>query len=239
MGQTLVPVVPQINFSRAHVLEEEFYWYTDAQLWTKLVTDAGTSVAWTAGAGGLVLLTTGATDNNEVAIATTNAVFTPATNKPFNSVFYFQYAEAATDDANVAVGFSSGMNVANVIADDGGAPHTATNTACFIYKVDGGTVWKCLTQVGTAQTISTSTKTAGGTAQAYAQINILPTADSKWEVEFRVDDKPLLDSTTYRAIKHSVTLTGVVAMKAGVYVKAGGATSETLKLDKVSVAQVR
>ena len=46
---------------------DDFAWYVTAHLWTSLATDGGTSVAASAAHGGLLALTTGATDNNEAA----------------------------------------------------------------------------------------------------------------------------------------------------------------------------
>ena len=240
MGRTLATPSHQHLNNRIFTWFEDFAWYITPHLWTSLASDGGTSVAIVTGDNGLLGLTTGATDNNEAAVRTTNKLFTIADGKTLVGEALLQYSEAATDDANVAFGFSSVIG-ADQLLDDGAGP--ATNfSGALIYKVDGGTVWKVVSSKGTTQTISTSTKTAGGTTQQKLTITITPTTSTIAEVTYLVDDVPLYDAAIVnrqQPIKHYITYASAVAMYVGAYVKAGGATSEVLNIDWISWEKVR
>lgn len=217
---------------------DDFEWYISPHRWTALAADAGTSVAVGASsAGGTVVLTTGATDNNEAAVATTNSPFTIAGDKPLLFEARVQYAEANTDDANVLAGFASGLNGANMLIDNGGGPKAGFSGA-GIYKVDGETVWRCVSSIGAAQSISQSTKTAGGSAAQTLRVEIQPIDAATAEVTFYVDDDPLRDAAGC-TIRHTLSFSGAAAMQAGVCVKAGGGTSEVVNVDYVTAYQLR
>jgi hypothetical protein len=223
---------------RQHGASDDFYSYTDGQLWTKLAADAGSSVAAAASApGGAVVLTTGATDNNECALATTNKPFKAAAGKPLLFETRLQYTEANTDDANVFAGFSSLLNSANMLLDNGGGP-AASFDGAGIYKVDGEAAWRCVTSRGAAQSISQSGKTAGGAAQQVLRVEIQPVAGTEAEVTFYVDDEPLRDLQG-NVIKHVLAFSGAAAMQAGVCAKAGGAASEVVNVDRIDAWQLR
>ena len=68
---------------------DDFLWYLSPHLWTSFNTGAGgASVAAGAAAfGGTAVLTTGATLNNEAAIATTQSSFSPSDDRPMLSVY--------------------------------------------------------------------------------------------------------------------------------------------------------
>src|SRR6185436_2560334 len=141
---------------------DDFEWYISPHRWSSLAADAGASVAIGASAaGGTVVLTTGATDNNEAAVATTNSPFKMADDKPLLFESRLQYAEANADDANVFAGFANGLGSADMLVDNGAGPKTNFSGA-GVYKVDGETVRRCVSSKGTSQTITLSTKTAGG-----------------------------------------------------------------------------
>lgn len=216
---------------------DDFEWYLSPHRWTSLVADAGSSVAIGAsGTGGIVAAATGGTDNNEAAVATTNSIFKMADDKPLLFEAALQFSEANTDDANVFAGFSSAL-AADMLRDDGAGP--ATNfSGAGIYKVDGETVWRCVSSKGTSQTITQSTKTAGGSAQQKLRVEIQPVDGTNCEVTFYVDDVQLRDANGI-AIKHTVAYASAAAMKAGVYVKAGGANSETVNVDRIDAWQLR
>lgn len=217
---------------------DDFEWYISPHRWTNLAADAGSSVAIGASAvGGTVVLTTGATDNNEAAVATTNAPFKMADDKPLLFESRIQYAEANTDDANVFAGFASGLNSADMLVDNGAGPKTNYSGA-GICKVDGETLWRCVSSKGTTQTNTQSTKGAGGSAPQTLRVEVQPIDSQSAEVTFYVDDDPLKDAIG-NVIKHTVAYSGAASMQAGVYVKAGGAASEVLNVDYVAVYQLR
>lgn len=231
--------LPQdVKERRMYGFFDDFEWYITPHRWTALAADAGTSVAVGASAvGGTVVLTTGATDNNEAAVATTNSPFKMADDKPLLFESRIQYAEANTDDANVFAGFASGLNSADMLVDNGAGPKTSYSGA-GLCKVDGETVWRCVSSKGTSQTSTQSTKGAGGATPQTLRVEVQPVDAATAEVTFYVDDDPLKDATG-NVIKHSVAYSGAAAMQAGVCVKAGGANSEIVNVDYVAVYQLR
>ena len=219
-------------------LFDHFHSYNDADAWTKLANDATATVAGGDFVNGQVKLYTDATDNNEVMIKSTNKSFIFANNTPLIFETRIQFTEANTDDANIAVGFSSAA-AANLLVDDGAGPATSMSGA-MIYKVDGSNVWKCITSLSTTQTISTSTTTAGGTSFQVLKIKIDFVSSTVAEATFWVDGLPLIDAAqTSRntPIKHAFTYTSAAAMNACIYAKAGGSNAETLYCDYIYAGQ--
>jgi hypothetical protein len=219
---------------------EDYPWYISPHLWTSLAADSGSSVAIVAGDNGVLALTTGATNNNEAASYSTNKLWTIAANKTIWMECSIQYSEAATSAANVAVGFASAFG-ANLLVDDGAGP-AANFSGCLIYKVDGGTVWKVVSSIGTSQLINTSTTTAGGAAFQKLGVEIVPVTSTVAEVSFFVNDVPLYDAaitSRNQAIKHQLTYTSAAAMNVGSYVKDGSGTGEVLNVDWLAWSKTR
>ena len=203
---------------------------------TSLAADAGSSVAAGDARAGVLVITTGATDNNEAGVKTTNENYLFLADTDTYGAAYIQYAEAATDDANVFVGFISAF-AANNLVDDGAGPRT-TGSIAGIYKVDGGTVWRCITRNGSASTDSVSTTTAGGAAYQKLEIECHEMDGVNMSVTFRVDGKLLKDSSGL-VIKHLVAIASATEMNFGVYAKAGGANSEVVNVDWIYAHQRR
>lgn len=241
MGMNLVDIHDNLKLRRTAELWDDFHWYISPHLWTSLASDSGvTAPAATDASCGILSMATGATDNNEVDIATTKAIFLMAANKPMLAEAYIQYSEANTSAANVAFGFADSFG-ANLLVDDGAGPKTSFSGA-LIYKVDGGTAWKCVSSKSTTQTISTSTITAGGSSYQKLRIEIRPSqSGSVAEVTFWVNDQQLLDSAVSKPtpIKHNVTYTSAAQMQLGLYIKAGSANSETLLCDYIGAELLR
>lgn len=247
MGMNLLDVADLEIKRRTHFLFEDFDTYVDTHLWTKLAADAGSSVANSDGTNGILTLTTGATDNNECAVATTRKDWKVAANKPIVFEARINYAEAATNAANVAVGLASVIGSANFLVDNGAGP-AASFSGFAIYKVDGETVWRCVSSNGTTQTITKSTTTAGGTNDQILTIFVNPVSSTVAEVTFHIwspssgISQPLYDSAQTnrnQPIKHQYTYTSMAAMQAGAYVKDGSGTGEVLSVDSIYVAQLR
>src|SRR5262245_37842282 len=114
---------------------------------TSLAADAGSSVAAVDGAGGLVALGTGATLANEAMLRSTQELFLVAMNRPLFGEARIQYAEAATNLANVSFGFGDAIG-ADWMPDAGGGPRASGNQV-MLYKQSGGTVWRCQARNGT------------------------------------------------------------------------------------------
>jgi hypothetical protein len=227
----LVSPSPALLLARRNfVVFDDFLYYNNAELWTSLAADMGvTAPADTDKHGGQVSMATGATDNNEVGVFSTQEITKFANNQPFIFEAKVQYAEATTDDANVCVGLAQEA-AANLLVDNGAGPATTLDGA-LIYKVDGETVWRAACSNATTQVITKSTTTAGGTAFQVLRIEGWMTSSTEMQIAYYVDGK-LLEDANKVPIVHTLTYTGMDEMEvvAG-YVKAGGAASETLILD--------
>lgn len=219
---------------------DDFLWYISPHLWTSTLTDSGTC-SITTGAGGIVALVPSdgtVADNDEAYMATTNAVFKPQQSKPCFHEFLVQFTEANTDDANIAVGLASSV-AANLIVDDGAGMRTS-GTVLAIYKVDGETVWRCVSRNGSSYTVSQSTTTAGGSAYQRLSIEVVDVIGQVATIAFLVDGQYLKDSTyPTQIIKHTLDLTSLAAAQAFAGVKNGSANLETLNVDYVGWAAAR
>lgn len=238
----LLELPNEVLLRREHFLYDDFYWYVSPHLWTSFATDGGTSVAQsdTPGAGGWVTLTTGATDNNEVAVATTKKPFLFADVAPCVFEVMIIYTEANTDDANIFAGFSSALGAADMMVDDGAGPKTNFSGA-GIFKVDSGangTKWQFITSNATAQTTTVSQHVAGGATAQRLRIECRAISATVIECVPFLNGAQMLDANN-RPIKHTVSASSAAAMNAGVYAKAGSANSETPSLDYLFAGQLR
>lgn len=222
-------------------LSDDFTSFTDTQLWTDTSADSGASVAIDAdGVGGIVTLTTGATDNNEAYLLSTNELFLIAAGKEIVCECLLQYSEAATDDASVAFGLMDAVG-ANALVDDGAGPKT-TFSGAVIHKVDGGTVWKATSSKSTSQTTHTSKTTAGGSDYQTLKIRIVPRDLVTAEVMYYVDGQQLEDTNNTAGqpfIVQTITYASATQMQVFVGVKAGGSNSEVVNVDYIRVTAVR
>jgi hypothetical protein len=218
---------------------DDFLWYLSPHLWTSFNTGAGgASVAAGAAAfGGTAVLTTGATLNNEAAIATTQSSFSPSDDRPLLFEALLQYNEASTNKANLFAGFSDSVGATGQMQANSAGPKASFN-GFGIYKVGNTNVWACVTSKGAAQTLTPSQTTAGGAAQQSLRVEAQPIDGANMEVTFFVNGQQLLDVNN-RPIKHIVNYTAFAALQAGVYVAAGAAASEVINVDYVAAYQQR
>jgi hypothetical protein len=186
---------------------------------------------------GVCRLFTDTTDNNEVAVRSTTEPFLFGTNRKIYGRFKIQYTENDTNKANVLVGFQNAI-AANSITDNGGAVRT-TGSNLVIYKLDGGTVWRCQSMCNGTATDSISTTTAGGAAAQVLEIEAEDWDGVSMKVTFKVDGVYLKDSLG-NIIRHTVAIASATEMNVGVYVKTGGgAGGETVDVDYIYAAQRR
>ena len=225
-------------------MSDDFLSYTDTQQWTKLAADANATVAIEASDDGILKLNTGdLTDNNEAAVRTTNKLWTFTANTTLVAESGIQFTQGDTNKANIAFGMSSAIG-ANWLLDNGGGP-AASQSAMMVYTIDGSTYLKCCSQVGTNQTISTSTAVPSGNVTLRVEGEAQP--DGSVDVCFFYKDSTssgiLKDSTTGLPIKHKILsndVSNAAAMYVGGYVKAGGTSSnETLRMDWIRTAKTR
>lgn len=212
-------------------VESDFEHFVTGDKFTSLVADGGTSASVGDAANGILALVTGATDNNEAAVRTTAELFLVANDKPHRFLGIVQYAEAATDDANVLIGFMSAL-AANSLVDDGAGVRTTGNYFVF-FKVDGGTTWQVRSRNGSETETNDTGITAGGATAQRFRIDLDNEGNGGTNVRatFWIDDVQCRDATTLRPIVHTIAISGSTEMHAGVYVKAGSANSETVNVD--------
>lgn len=246
MGMTVLQTPASFDIGKyTFGFDEDFLWFISPHLWTDTSADSGASWAATDAAGGIATGVTGAVDNNEAYLLTTQEIFLIAANKPIIAEATLQFAEAQTNKANVAFLLADAI-AADTIVDDG-AGLKASFSGAAIYKVDGGTVWKCMVSIGSTQTIVTTTATAGGSSYQRLRIEIKPVTSTIAEASFFIDNGngmvPLVDaSQTARPntpVKISFTYTGATEMGCGVGVKAGGSSSQTVLVDRIAAYQAR
>jgi hypothetical protein len=197
--------------------------------WTTLVADTTPTVTCPDVVNGVARLFTDTTDNNEVALRTTAELFKFGTDRRIFGSTKLQYSENDTNKANVFFGFCSAL-AANTITDNG-AGVRASGDCAAIYKLDGGTVWRCITMTNGTQVITASTKTAGGSAAQELEIELNDWDGVSMMAVFKVDGEYLLDSNN-NVIRHTVVISGATEMNYGWYVKTGGgAGGETVDVD--------
>lgn len=212
---------------------DHFAYFVDGDLWTILDADTGATVTIDAdGVGGIIDLTTGATDNNEVGIFTTNELFKLAAGKPIKAGARIKYTEAQTDDANIYFGFMDAGG-ADLVTD---VDTLAINDTGFgICKLSGDTTWRGVSQVngGTANNTLSGTGSGGGVWQTlYLETVVVDGSVDQYEIIFKVNELQLRTNDSYmNRIKHKVSYTTVTEMDFGLYCKVGSANAETINVD--------
>lgn len=215
--------------------------FTDDQLdalGVDTVTDSGSVTVGDAAGGILALVPSDGTvaDNDEAYFATPNEVFLLAAGKPLYLEALIQFTESATNKANVAFGVANAV-AANLLVDDGGGLR-ASGSVIAIYKVDGGTVWRCVSRNGSTVNDTASTTTAGGSSYQALQVEVVDRDPTYCEVVYKVDAQYLRDANGY-VIRHTLPFASATEMQGFLAVKNGGTTLETLNCDYWSFSQTR
>lgn len=220
------------------VVFDDFATETDTFRWTLTVTDSGTGTVSDAAGGIIALVCSDGSvgDNDEANLCSVNEYFLFAANKPIYGKARLQFTEANTDDANVAFGFCNAAT-ANTLLDDGAGVKVSGSCAA-IYKVDGGTVWKCVTSTNGVSTVSTSTKTAGGASYQVLEILIEDYSSTQMQATFKVDGQFLKDSNGL-VIRHFVPIASATEMQVFAGAKNGSTNLETLNVDYIYASQLR
>lgn len=138
---------------RTPALEDDFWTYTDTQLWTKTVTGAGQTLTNPNSPGGVLSLgNAGSAANSSVVVASTIKPFVFAANRPMYLECELQYTEAATNGCGVFFGMASAFG-ATFLADTTFIP-VVTGSAVGIYKLAGETVWRGMVNVNGVQVLT-------------------------------------------------------------------------------------
>jgi hypothetical protein len=250
MGMGLLQLPDDLEKRRQVWTWDDFVSYTDTQLHTK-----SGSVTNSDGANGLLTIATGGSANNEAWVATTRKNWLMQSNRPLLYECRLNYTEANTNTCAIFAGFSSAF-AAGLLVDTTLVPKTTTMSTVGIWKSTGDTVWRALTQIGTAQTVSTSiesTQLAGVDQILRIEVKVV---GSNVEVDFLVGQADTTggadsafpvgfqqlregSSGFQKPIKHRVAYAGAVKMGAGVFVKTGSANVETVTLDYEGVLNLR
>jgi len=215
-----------------------------AEDWAAVGDATAAPVAGDAANGTLVITAAAATpaDNNEEYIHRPNENLLFASTREIIALFRLQYAEAATNAANIIVGMMDAVG-ANALQDNGAGPK-ASYSGMVLYKVDGGTNWIFETSIGSSQTTTTSEKTAGGSG--FVTIGLIARGLSSTKVECipLLDDsggfnmKQLRDANG-NLIKHTLDPSSATEMELMAGLKMGSSTAETLTLDLAACGQSR
>lgn len=228
------------NAKHSFAIYDDFTWFVTAHQWASTVADGGSIVVAHGGAGavGAIALTNDtAADNDEIYVASANALFTIAAGRNLYAEAKLKFTEANTDDANVAFGFASSVG-ANLLVDDGGGMRT-TGTVLAIYKVDGGTKWKCESRNNATVYTNTSSTTAGGGTYQTLAVEVVELLTTTCTVVFKVDGVILRDDTTGQPIRHQLLYASADAMQVFVGQKNGSANNELTTVDYIGVVQAK
>lgn len=189
--------------------------------------------------GGGVSLTTQAADNAVGTLTSSAKLAVLAAGKPLHFAARIQFAEAATDAANLFVGLFSGT-VADAVGNNGAGP-PANYSGIGFFKVDGETEWNVEASVSTTQrtqklnadgSLTDAAVVAGNANYQLLEIEVLPKTATKADVMFKVDGATVAKFTDW-------TYTSIAAMALVAVVRAGSASAEVLKTDFIKFCQVR
>lgn len=196
-----------------------------------IATDGGT-VTISDGVKGVVAISPGAADNDEIYVCSSVELYKFAANKAFVAEACIQFSEANTDDANVVFGFMSTV-AANSIVDSAGGLQ-ATGDYVAIWKIDGGTKWRCGVQANGTPNPTTDVDTettAGGSSYQTLRVEVEVTSSTEGVAKFWVDGVNI--QTTHFAYASATEMAAMLG------VKNGSANRETLNIDDLGVAQLR
>lgn len=225
-----------LYFKGQQEIWDDFTADQDAAEWVKTGDASSTNTVGDA-VGGILAITPGAaTDNDEAYVESPNETFKVAAGKPILFEALIQFAEANVDDANIIAGLMSAVG-ANSLVDNGAGPQ-ATFDGAVIYKVDGGTVWRAKSSVGTTATDTVSTTTAGGAAYQTLRIEWHDYSATQMQITYFVNDIQLVDANNV-PIKHLVNVASATEIQIVLGVKNGGTNIETLNVDYVYAGQLR
>lgn len=119
---------------------------------TATVTGSGAATIDADDPGGVVNITTGATQNSDVYFAETNAGYTLANGKPCDYEARFKHTEGNTDDGAVAFGCTSqAAALTDLWVDTTGVFHTNSFSGALLVKPVNATRWWFISSIGTTQ----------------------------------------------------------------------------------------
>lgn len=221
----------------------------DLTRWTKTATDTGTILKKTGGLNGQIefLPSDGTVADNDEAYLFTESISKYLNGKPIFLLAMIQFAEVATNAANIIFGIGEGFGAANTLLDNGGGPPADYDGACF-FKVDGGTRWNFESSLGTTQQTTELDYTAGGSGLVTLGIHLNPITSTEIEATPWIDvngGNSLIQPRRYQAyprepvVKHRFAYSSPGAMALCLGVKNGSAVQQPLIADLVALQQTR
>ena len=224
---------------------DDFDHFVTADRWT-LLGDTGSTAAGTDAAGGILTLTGDGTDNDFAGVTTTHELFKVAEGKPIVATARVNWTEAATNEGMVVFGLAQEDTV-GIIADDTGVP-VGTLDGAIIYNPAATLLWSVCSSNATAQTITQTEHSHVSATWVTLRIIITPLNAADAEVTYWIDPNGGVDFQQMRengsnprspAIKHALTITGLLEMNLLVGIKNGTAAAETLLVDYIQAWQKR
>jgi len=209
----------------AHFFFEDFNEFVSADIWTASCDTTG-SVEVGDGKGGIFTLTTHSDDNDAAWLTSTKELWAIDSTAKIYFEASIQYAEAATDDANIFVGLTADTAATAVPMQAAGAGPTAVDHIGF-WKVDGGTLWQYGTSDGSTQDTGSTGVTAGGAS--YVKLGFIADVN---RVQFYINGVLVATTTDVADIPDT-------DMHIVFHVKAGGAHAEVLLVDWVKCVAIR
>lgn len=232
MGRKILFHNPQLQAGREQFeIFDHFVDFTDAQLWTVAVAATGTAAHEGPGRSRFKLF--GTADNDPAVIATTHELFKFVAGKPMECEGLINFTDVNTDDGAIGFGFADAL-AATTLADTTSAV-TVTDGA-LIYKPKNSTVWAFHTEINGTSEATTSSTTAGGTADQQLRISCIPVSSTVFECRPYVDGVQL-KTAAGAPIMHRVTLGTATDMDFGVILKDGHANDFTCYIDYLYAAQ--
>lgn len=218
----------------------DHFLFANTSQWTTTASDAGTATVGDARRGILTLAASDGTaaDNDEIYYFSSKEVFLVAAGEPIGMKAYVQFTEAATNAANVFVGFMNAP-AADSLLDNGGGPKASFSGAAF-YKIDGETNWRVIYSDGTTRTVESLdashkfskgvARVAGSSAYQLLEISILPKTSTLVDVVFKIDGVTVAKMT-------DKTFASATEMAMTFGLKAGTTAAQTMAIDYVGAAQ--
>lgn len=221
----------------------------DLTRWTKTTTDSGSILLQDEGLNGRVefLPSDGTVADNDEAYLYTKEISKFLNGKPIFLLALLQFAEVATNAANILFGVGEGFGVANTLLDNGGGPPADYDGACW-FKADGGTRWNFESSLGTTQQTTETDKTAGGSGFHTLGLLLNPLSATEIEAVPWIDTaggNSLVQPYQYNAnprtpcIKHRFSYSSSGAMAICLGVKNGSAVQQPLVVDLIAFEQTR
>ena len=206
--------------------------------WTSTLTDSGTAAVGDE-VGGVVTLSPsdGTVVDNDEAYISSKEIFKFAAGKALNVGGLVQFAQAATNAANVYFGLMDAV-AANALQDNGAGPKSSFSGAGFFAK-DGSTLWNVIYSDGATQTIAELSVTNSLNKQANVaasatyqllEIDVVPKTSTLCDVVYKING-----STVYKMLDRTYANATEISVMVGV--KNGTAAQQVLKCDAVSAHQ--